>query len=126
MTAIAGNLIETDVVVEVGHGKSDGGRRPRLLDVNAGLGFVAGVDIGATSVDLALADFQGTILVRDCFEADVRNAPEDLLARINQEVADLLKTQRADPTSLLGMGLGVPGPVHYPTGRLIQPPLMPA
>ncbi|NOH13768.1 MAG: ROK family protein [Chloroflexi bacterium] len=126
VTSIVGNLMEMNVLTEVGHGKSDGGRRPRLLDINAGLGFIAGVDIGATSVDLALADFRGEILERRSDVADVRTAPDQLLNTINDMVSEMLNQHGADDSHLLGIGMGVPGPVHFPTGVLIRPPLMPA
>ena len=126
VTAIAGNLVELQVLGEVGHGKSEGGRRPRLLDINAELGFIAGVDVGATSIDLALANFRGNILDKRSEPADVREAPEQVLSRINQLIVELLEEQEAEEEDLVGLGIGVPGPVHYPSGMLIKPPLMPA
>lgn len=126
VTAIAGNLVDLNVLTEVGHGKSEGGRRPQLLDVNAELGYIAGVDIGATSVDLALADFQGTILERKAEPADVREEPDQVLDRIIDLIVEMLASQGAGITDLVGLGIGVPGPVQFPTGLLIEPPLMPA
>lgn len=126
VTAIAGNLVELKVLTEVGHGKSEGGRRPRLLDIHAGLGFIAGVDIGATSVDLALADFRGEILERRSESADVRDAPDQVLDRVNELITGMLEMQGATEKDLVGLGIGVPGPVQFPSGLLIEPPLMPA
>ena len=126
VTAIAGNLVDLNVLTEVGHGKSEGGRRPRLLDVNAELGYIAGVDIGATSVDLALADFQGSILERKAEPADVREEPDQVLDRIIDLIVEMLSSQGAEITDLVGLGIGVPGPVQFPAGLLIEPPLMPA
>ncbi len=126
VTAIAGNLLELGVFQEVGHGKSEGGRRPRLLDINQGLGYLAGVDIGATSLDLALADFRGEILERVAEPADVRDAPESVLDRVAELIQGMLADREADIKDLVGIGIGVPGPVHYPSGLLIEPPLMPA
>jgi len=126
ITALAGNLVELNVLEEVGHGKSEGGRRPRLLDINAELGFIAGVDVGATSIDLALANFRGDILEKRSEPADVRKAPEQVLNRVNQLIVELLEKQGGEEQDLVGLGIGVPGPVHYPSGMLIEPPLMPA
>ncbi len=126
VTSIAGNLVELGVLTEVGHGKSEGGRRPQLLDIDAELGFLAGVDIGATSIDLALADFRGEILERRTEAADVREAPEQVLDRVNQLIVELLEEHGAGEKDLVGLGIGVPGPVQYPSGLLIEPPLMPA
>lgn len=126
VTALAGNLVELNVFEEVGHGKSEGGRRPRLLDINAELGFIAGVDVGATSIDLALANFRGDILEKRSEPADVRIAPEQVLNRVIQLIVELLEKQGGEEEDLVGFGIGVPGPVHYPSGMLIEPPLMPA
>jgi glucokinase-like ROK family protein len=125
VTAIAGNLVELQVLSEVGHGKSEGGRRPSLLDINQDLGYIAGVDIGATSLDLALADFRGEILERRSELADVRNKPEQILDRIGVLIDEMLTERKAEGKELVGIGIGVPGPVHYPSGLLIEPPLMP-
>lgn len=125
VTALARNLLEVGLLVEIGHGKSEGGRRPRLLDVNAEMGFIAGVDLGATSVDLALADFRGNILSRNSFYADVRSEPKILLEKINALILTMLIEENAAGADLLGFGMGVPGPVHFPSGLLIKPPLMP-
>ena len=126
VTGIVGNLVDLEVLTEVGFGDSEGGRRPTLLDANADLGYIAGIDIGATSVDLALADFRGTILQRIDEPADVRDTPEQLLDRICALITERLNTRGASEKELVGLGIGVPGPVQFPSGLLIEPPLMPA
>src|SRR6185369_14845284 len=59
------SLVNKGYLVEVGEGISKGGRKPRLLRINDQLGYIAGIDIGATSLDIALADVTGLIL-RQC------------------------------------------------------------
>src|SRR5690606_15859039 len=86
VTGIVGRMIDARILTEAGEGKSAGGRRPFLLDLNPNLGYVVGVDIGATSVDVALADFRGIILERACEPADVRGRAEAFL----NHVADLI------------------------------------
>ena len=49
ITAVVGHLVDAGVLEEVGQGRSEGGRPPMLLDVNSELGYIVGVDIGATS-----------------------------------------------------------------------------
>ena len=51
VTAVINRMIERGLLTEVGEGDSQGGRRPRLLRLNGQLGYVIGVDIGATSID---------------------------------------------------------------------------
>jgi glucokinase-like ROK family protein len=125
VTSIVGSLLEANVLTEIGQGKSEGGRPPMLLDVNSQLGFIAGVDIGATSIDLALADFRGTILEHSSEPIDIQMGPEPLLTQICDELEGMLARRGAGPQDMLGIGIGVPGPVQFSTGLLIAPPLMP-
>jgi glucokinase-like ROK family protein len=125
VTSIVGRMVSANILTEVGEGKSAGGRRPTLLDINPGLGYVIGVDIGATSVDLALANFHGEVLQRDSEAADVRVAPEPFLARVADLIDGLLARQGLTTDQVVGIGVGVPGPVEFETGLLIAPPLMP-
>ncbi len=125
VTGIVGKMVSANILTEVGEGKSAGGRRPLLLDINPGLGYVVGVDIGATSVDVALADFQGRILERVTEAADVRHSPEVFLARVSDLIDGLLARRGSFAEQIVGIGVGVPGPVEFEAGVLIAPPLMP-
>lgn len=125
VTGIVGRMINAHILTEAGEGKSAGGRRPYLLDINPHLGYVVGVDIGATSVDIALADFRGNILERAGEPADVRGRPEDFLAHVATGIEALLARRGGLAGQVVGVGVGVPGPVEFSSGSLIAPPLMP-
>lgn len=125
VTSIVGRMLSAQVLDEVGEGRSAGGRRPLLLDINPYFGLVAGVDIGATSVDIALADFRGQILERISEPADVTQAPGPFLKWVCELVQQLLDEIGQPASSLVAMGVGVPGPVEFSSGLLIAPPLMP-
>jgi glucokinase-like ROK family protein len=118
-------LIEKGYLVDAGEGISKGGRRPRLLRFNRHLGYVIGIDIGATSLEIALADINGSILNRVVEPADVRQPPEDLLGRCSVLILDMAVAQGIHPEQILGIGVGVPGPVDFARGVLVAPPLMP-
>jgi glucokinase-like ROK family protein len=118
-------MIEKGFLVETGKGLSKGGRKPRLLFLNNGLGFVVGVDIGATSVEIALADMNGKILTRLAEQADVRQPPEVLLGRCSALIVEMTSAENIAPEQILGIGVGVPGPVDFTHGVLVAPPLMP-
>ena len=110
-----------------------GGRRrfagreaPHLLKLNNELGYVVGVDIGATSVDLALADLNAQVLLRSTAAADVRGEPSPLLGEVKRRVFEMLRRQGLRPEQVVGVGVGVPGPVDFAHATLVAPPLMPA
>jgi glucokinase-like ROK family protein len=118
-------LVEKGYLVDAGEGISKGGRKPRLLRFNSELGYVVGVDIGATSLEIALADVNGSILRRVMEPADVRQPPEELLGRCSVLILELALAQGIQPEQILGIGVGVPGPVDFARGVLVAPPLMP-
>ena len=119
------SLVDKGYLVEVGEGASQGGRKPRLLRINNQLGYIVGIDIGATSLEVALADVTGSILQRHLESADVHLRPESVLGHCRDILLDLIKLQGGTPDQILGIGVGVPGPVDFARGVLVAPPLMP-
>ena len=111
--------------MDVGEGVSKGGRKPRLLRFNSQLGYVIGIDIGATSLEIALADMNGSILDRRVELTDVRLPPEEILGRCSVLILEMAVAQGVSPDQILGIGIGVPGPVDFTRGVLVAPPLMP-
>src|SRR4030095_11871382 len=51
--------------------------------------------------------------------------PEAVFGRCSELLVDMIKKQGATPDQLLGIGVGVPGPVDFSRGVLVAPPLMP-
>ena len=101
------------------------GANPDILSLNNKLGYVVGIDIGATSLDVALADLGGTVLQRAEDQSDVRLPPEEFFSKSSEVITDLIKAQKIHADQILGIGVGVPGPVDFESGILVAPPLMP-
>ena len=117
-------LEEYGLVTEGGVGPSTGGRAPRRLRFRADAGHLLVADVGATSVDVAVADLAGGILAHAAEAADVADGPEPVLDRVEALFGTCLA--RADLQGpLFGIGVGVPGPVEFDAGRPISPPIMP-
>lgn len=112
-------------MIEDGEGDSQGGRRPTMLRLNNRMGYLVGVDLGVTSMDLALADLNTQVLARDSGPADVHNDPEVILAEVKERLLDMVQRQGLDCGQVLSIGVGVPGPVDFARGVLVAPPLMP-
>jgi hypothetical protein len=125
ITSVVNGLTHAHILEEIGDGTSSGGRRPRVLDFNADFGYVVGVDLGATSVDLAIADFGAHILHREALDTDVRDGPDATLGLIIRQILGKLDQLGISPNQVYAFGIGVPGPVEFSTGLLIAPPIMP-
>lgn len=120
-----GELIERGLVVEGDLGPSTGGRPPRQLTFRADAGHVLVADFGATSLDVALTTLDGGILAHYDEPADIAAGPERCLRRVDELFEQLRASRRDLPGHLWGIGISVPGPVEFRTGRPISPPIMP-
>jgi glucokinase-like ROK family protein len=118
-------LVDRGLVTDDETGPSTGGRPPRRLRFRADAGHVLVADLGATSVDVAVTTLDGRILGHHAEPTDVGDGPEQSLARIDELFAQLVTTTRGLPGRLWGIGVGVPGPVEFRTGRPVSPPIMP-
>ncbi|MES2940233.1 MAG: ROK family protein [Pseudomonadota bacterium] len=121
---IAG-LVEQGLVEEAGLQASSGGRRPETLQLAASLGVVIGIDLGATSLEAAVMRPDLGVLARHEEEADVRTGPGIVMARVIEVVRKLLADTGTSPRQVIAIGMGVPGPVNFDSGQLVNPPLMP-
>lgn len=123
--ALAAGLIEQGLLEETGLQASSGGRRPETLQLAQGLGVVVGVDLGATSLDVAVMRPDLTVLARHAEDADVRSGPGVVLARVRDLMRELLARCGMSAKAVIGIGIGVPGPVDFASAQLVNPPLMP-
>ncbi len=121
-----GELIDRGLIREGDTGPSTGGRPPRQLTFRGDAGHVLVADLGATSIDVALTTLDGTILGHHDEPSLIEAGPEACLERVETLFDQLLRTTTSGiPGHLWGVGIGVPGPVEFRTGRPISPPIMP-
>ncbi|MDT0543164.1 MULTISPECIES: ROK family protein [Streptomyces] len=115
-------LLETDLVVADGLAASRGGRRSHNIRLNPGLRFL-GVDIGATSVDVAVTNAELEVLGHLNQPMDVREGPVAVFEQALDMAGKLKAAGLAEGFD--GAGIGVPGPVRFPEGVPVAPPIMP-
>jgi glucokinase-like ROK family protein len=120
-----GDLVERGLVVEGGPGPSTGGRPARQLAFSANAGHVLVADLGATSIDVAVTTLDGRILGHRDEPGSIGDGAERVLGRVEELFEQLVATTHDIPGRLWGIGIGVPGPVEFATGRPIAPPIMP-
>jgi glucokinase-like ROK family protein len=125
VAARVAELVERGLVVEADVGPSTGGRPPRQLAFRADAGHVLVADLGATSIDVAVTSLDGRILGHHDEPARIEAGPEACLDRVDELFSAVLRTTQQVPGALWGIGIGVPGPVEFGTGRPTSPPIMP-
>lgn len=115
-------LLETGLVVADGLAASRGGRRSHNIRLAPALRFL-GVDIGATSVDVAVTNAELEVLGHLTQPMDVREGPVAVFEQVLALAAKLKASGVAEGFD--GAGIGVPGPVRFPEGVPVAPPIMP-
>ena len=125
ITSCIESLLNKKILITNNVTEYSGGRRSRTFSLNGSQGLVAGVDIGATSIDLAIADFSGKSLARYSEPALVKDGPIKVLGRACSVLEKMLKENDLSPEKMNGIGIGVPGPVDFSVGTLVSPPIMP-
>lgn len=121
VTQRVAQLLESGLLAEA-EGVSTGGRAARELRFRADAGHVLVAELGATSLSVALSDLTGHLTGQASELSDVANGPESILARVTELFDGLLG---AFPVRVWGVGIGLPGPVEYTSGRPVAPPIMP-
>jgi predicted NBD/HSP70 family sugar kinase len=118
-------LLAAGYIYEAGDTASTGGRRPARLAFNHTSGVVLAADLGATHSRLAVSDLAARPQAEITFEMDIGEGPERVLRRVDERFRKLLRETRRDVADVRGIGVGVPGPVAFATGRPVSPPIMP-
>lgn len=113
-------------LIEVSNiGNSSGGRKPRLYTINKNAGHIISIELGTASVRVAICDFDCNILFSERASIEINGGPEQVLTHIYHIVNQLLSNHSVEKHSVKGIGIGIPGPVEFASGRPISPPIMP-
>jgi predicted NBD/HSP70 family sugar kinase len=117
-------LIEHGLVSETADRESTGGRPPHRLRLRTEDNVVLGVDVGATHCRIALTDIEGTIVEVREDQLLVSKGPEAVLSHVDRRMHEMLTATNKPLTAVKAIGIGVPGPVEFDTGRAVRPPIM--
>lgn len=117
-------LVSAGYVVPAATSTGSRGRPAEVLRLNAQRGFLLAADVGSSHTRLGLADLAGTVVDHLDLDLDVDDGPAAVLGAVDAGFGRLLSGHDVDRRAVLGIGIGMPGPVEYSTGRLVSPPTM--
>ena len=114
---------ELGLLREGGLAPSGGGRQARLLEFEADAGRVVGVLIEASEITVGIADLRGRLRATSHEDWTVENGPGPTMERVKAHIDALAEGEGA--VRPWGIGVGVPGPVDFASGRVVSPAIMP-
>jgi len=71
-----------------------------------------GVDVGGTSIKIGFFDVDGNMLEKWSIDTDVSDSGSHILPEIAESINAYIEKNKIDRNSVIGIGLGVPGPVR--------------
>lgn len=104
---------------------SAGGRRARSVSLSGDAGIVIGVDFGHTHLRVAVGNLAHQVLAEEAEPLDVDASSAQGFGRAEQLVKRLIETTGISQDKVIGVGLGVPGPIDVESGTLGSTSILP-
>nr|WP_243399618.1 ROK family transcriptional regulator [Arthrobacter glacialis] len=119
------SLTAAGLIGPAGEAVSSGGRPPSRFAFQPSARVILAVDVGATHVLIALLDLRGTVLSELRETIDIAAGPTAVLDQVLELCGQLFQQAGRHERELVGMGMGLPGPVEHSSGKPASPPIMP-
>ena len=116
ISRIVGELVDTGYLVDMGKQASSTGRRPSIFGLNPEAGYFVGVDVGQSSLSVAVTDFPGRVVL---FDADIPyelGNTESSVLGMCKVVLDKLEGTGIDTSRVRSYGVNLTGRVNRNTG----------
>lgn len=104
---------------------SAGGRRARSVSLSGDAGIVIGVDFGHTHLRVAVGNLAHQVLAEESEPLDVDASWADGFDRAEALVGRLIADIGVGLEKVIGVGLGVPGPIDVESGTLGSTAILP-
>ncbi len=101
------------------------GRPPVLIALHRKAGVVAGVDFGKTHLRVAISDLSHQLLAERHRPLDADLPAREAIALTRTMFHEALEEAEVRGAELVGVGMGLPGPVHRPSGQLGNSTILP-
>jgi len=128
VSAIVAQLQEDGLVTEdadANGARSRGGRPPTVITLGRSAGVAVGVDFGKRHLAVAVCDLGHRVLAERWQEMEEDYAADAALAAAGDLVDATLAEAGAAPASAIGVGIGLPGPLHARSGTLGSATILP-
>src|SRR3954466_3580951 len=101
------------------------GRPPVLIALHRRAGVVAGIDFGKRHLRMAISDLSHQLLAERHRTLDADLPAAEAIRMAQAMFAAALQEAHVQRDELVGVGMGLPGPVHRPSGQLGDSTILP-
>jgi N-acetylglucosamine repressor len=119
ITRLIKQLQQSGLVIDVGKGKSTGGRLPTLVAPDPEAGVILSLDLGGSKIRGAIFDAADQLIYS--LEEPLRGlGPKIVTSQTLDFTQRTIDQSRIDQNKLLGLGVGVSGRVDIETGEIVE------
>lgn len=126
-TATVSNIVKSKVAdreVET-EPTTRSGRRALLVRLSGKGAVAVGIDFGRRHLRIVLATPGFTVIAEQFIELELGHRAEDGIELASRQLTKLLDENDVCPTTVLGVGVGIPGPIDRRTGTVVQGAILP-
>jgi predicted NBD/HSP70 family sugar kinase len=117
--------LEDGYLIEMGTGNSQGGRRPKIIEINKEAGYILGIEINAKEAICILTDFKENIVAKHYLSIEAGVDAEILINHIIDIINNLLSENGLTNEDVFGAGFATIGPCDHINGVIVQTPNFP-
>jgi predicted NBD/HSP70 family sugar kinase len=129
VSSIVGELLSDGLVSErdvpLDGPASRGGRPPTTIALDPAAGVAVGIDFGKRHLSVAASDLGHAVLAETRRDMEEDYTAADGMQQAEELVGAVLDDAGVDRADVIGVGMGLPGPVHRPTGLVGSATILP-
>lgn len=112
-----GLIEEEPVLPDIGSER----KRRTHLKLSENLGYLISIFIGLTHLKVAICDVKGNILLSIRETIAFSDGPQVIMDLLFRKADELLRNKELTINDLLGVGIGIPGPIDFEKGVIFSP-----
>ncbi|MGM0641309.1 MAG: ROK family transcriptional regulator [Thermotogota bacterium] len=122
VTNIINELINVDFIEEVGSKSTKSGRKKTLLKIKKDAFKIIGINISRSNIKVGLYDTESNLLYSSSkeFSSDVAN--NNSIKILIEIIDSVIKNTGISIEDVNGIGIGIPAPIEFTTGKIIATP----
>lgn len=115
-------LLESGLLQEELGAIGGGGRQSRLVQLNEDAAYAVGIQLSRAALSVVVTNLAARVLAHRRIPFSAMEGPEAVLSSVRDRVRGLLAEAEVPMGKVLGVGMGVPGPIDLQAGRLRDVP----
>lgn len=119
---LVADLINDELLEEIGPGESSGGRKPLMLLFRGTSGYAVGLELSVTHLKGVLTDLEGHVITEYAVILEHHDV-SSVLEQLKLAAKQLIEAAPPSPHGVIGIGIGVPGMVDEAGTVLFAPNL---